>query len=224
VLISVTELLFGYGFALESNQADSVAVKLGQPRKPPNAGPKADDISQMLNLLGLSTNRHVIFKDGGAPEELLAQMRLYLANQDDMAIVQERIAASSRWQDVLSTISIDNEVRARTTCKICSYSLLVQIVVREQLLNMLSIKLAGLNSTHEEEEEEELPRKRARGSDAAFRETSKVRPEVARLIGVYKDGQRLILNQAIQVQKAKYDQLVQEAEALYEGQDSMEMD
>jgi hypothetical protein len=98
--------------------------------------------------------------------------------------------------------------------------------VREQLLNMLSIKLAGLDSTSQpDDEDEEMPRKRARGSEVTFQESSKVRPEVARLIGIYKEGQRLILNQAIQVQQAKYDQLVQEAEALYSGQeDSMEMD
>jgi hypothetical protein len=223
-----TELLFSYGFALEDNEADTVAVKLGQPRQAPNAPPASNDIGQMLELLGLTSSRHVIFRSGQVPEELLAQMRLYLANQDDMAIVQERLSSSSRWQDVLAVISIDNEVRVLLYGQSSGSDVDVQIVVREQLQNMLSIKLAGLDAAPSaaDGEEEELPRKKARGSDVHQVDVP-IRPEVARLIDIYKQGQRRILTTAVELQAAQYETLVQQAEQLWaaeEGADAMETD
>ncbi|GAA6000217.1 uncharacterized protein JCM10292_004039 [Rhodotorula paludigena] len=98
------ELLLGYGFVLPSNPADFLALKLSLP---PSAPARLVDL---LSQLKLDQLRHHVPQSGEIPPELLAQMRLLVAQPDELDAVIERASAVSLWQEAVGFVSWENEL------------------------------------------------------------------------------------------------------------------
>lgn len=97
------ELLLGYGFVLPSNRSDTVALKLSVPPSPPSLATTLSSFDPPL-----STLRHLVPRSGRIPEELLAQMRLFLATPEE----RDELVAGQSWQEALGTggIGWENEM------------------------------------------------------------------------------------------------------------------
>lgn len=99
------ELLLGYGFVLPSNRADFLTLKLSMP---PNASPS---LLSLWNTLKLTDTRHYVPRSGVLPDELLAQMRLLLAQPGEVEDIQERLRkGASGWSEALDFVSWENEL------------------------------------------------------------------------------------------------------------------
>lgn len=104
------ELLLGYGFTMSSNPADVVALKLSLP-------PSPTSLPQTLVQVGLTQLRHFVPRSGIIPEELLAQMRLFLAMDDERQTLTENLeeigdALEDEWKrrKTLDWLSWENEM------------------------------------------------------------------------------------------------------------------
>ena len=105
----------GYGFVLEDNPADFVSLKMGS---------KGDsEPVKMLAKLGVPLAKpHNIPQDTTElPEELLAQMRVLVADEDELQIIRERQekakegssangADKGSWKSTLAFIDWPNEL------------------------------------------------------------------------------------------------------------------
>ncbi|BGO90464.1 hypothetical protein NBRC10512_004730 [Rhodotorula toruloides] len=99
------ELLLGYGFVLPSNRADFLTLKLSMP---PNASPS---LLSLWDTLKLTDTRHYVPRSGVLPDELLAQMRLLLAQPGEVEDIQERLRkGASGWSEALDFVSWENEL------------------------------------------------------------------------------------------------------------------
>ncbi|GAA5944299.1 hypothetical protein JCM3775_003319 [Rhodotorula graminis] len=185
------ELLLGYGFVLPSNPADFHALKLAIP---PSCSPSLFDLVDSLKLDNL---RHFVPRSGELPPELLAQMRLLVAQPDELDEVKPRAAAAAgggthAWNEVAGFLSWENELD-----------------VLASLEGMLESKLHAL-------------RQGAAGASAEG-----VRPEVAHMVEVYRQGQIDILEAAIRYREQLFEATVAKAEEAgvslaFEDDDEME--
>ncbi|GAA5910166.1 hypothetical protein JCM8208_006747 [Rhodotorula glutinis] len=101
------ELLLGYGFVLPSNPADFHALKLALP---PSCSPALFDLVHSLQLDNL---RHFVPRSGELPPELLAQMRLLVAQPDELDEVKTRSGVGGEtdaWKEVVGFLSWENEL------------------------------------------------------------------------------------------------------------------
>ncbi|GJN87614.1 hypothetical protein Rhopal_000569-T1 [Rhodotorula paludigena] len=98
------ELLLGYGFVLPSNPADFLALKLSLPPSAPAC------LLDLLSKLKLDQLRHHVPQSGEIPPELLAQMRLLVAQPDELDAVIERASAAASWQEAVGFVSWENEL------------------------------------------------------------------------------------------------------------------
>ncbi|KAL8284115.1 hypothetical protein RQP46_004864 [Phenoliferia psychrophenolica] len=113
------ELLLGYGFVLPSNRSDTVALKLSIPPTPAPLSSTLASFSPPLTSL-----RHLVPRSGRLPEELLAQMRLFLATPEERDGLGQ-----GTWEEVLGMgkVGWENEMD-----------------VLSALEGMLEAKLAGV--------------------------------------------------------------------------------
>lgn len=87
------ELLLGYGFTTKDNPADSITLKLGSLPSNPTTIPIID----LLKRLSLETERFVVGIDSVVPFELLARMRVILANEDDVYQIEDTLYTYERY-------------------------------------------------------------------------------------------------------------------------------
>lgn len=118
------ELLLGYGFTTPTNPSDLVALKLSLP-------PSSSwliDLPTTLSALGISDLRHFVPRSGEIPAALLAQMRLFMASDEDVeAFNVNGKGGSVAWEEVLGFLGWENELD-----------------VLDALQGMLEMKLGGL--------------------------------------------------------------------------------
>ncbi|GEM06633.1 lysine methyltransferase [Rhodotorula toruloides] len=99
------ELLLGYGFVLPSNRADFLTLRLSMP---PDASPTLFSLWERLRL---SDTRHYVPRSGVLPDELLAQMRLLLAQPVEIEEIEERVQSGAEgWSEVLGFVGWENEL------------------------------------------------------------------------------------------------------------------
>lgn len=98
------ELLLGYGFVLPSNPADFVALKLSLP---PHCSQTLFDLIHSLKLDNL---RHFVPRSGQLPDELLAQMRLLVADAEEIQEIVEKSKTAKGWEEAAGFISWENEM------------------------------------------------------------------------------------------------------------------
>lgn len=165
------ELLLGYGFVIPDNPADLLAVKLGKPRIPPNSSRTLADPTQLFQHLGIDTERHIILRDGILPVSLLAQMRFYLADEEEQASTAQKATESQNVQEVLGFVSWQNELS-----------------MLDQLGSMLELKAEALGREVGLDEREEGSGKRARMNGAGQSEGEAIGPAVRRMVEIYRQG------------------------------------
>ena len=165
------ELLLGYGFVIPNNPADLLAVKLGRPRIPPSSTRTLTDPTELFQHLGIDTERLIISRDGKLPDTLLAQMRFYLADEEEQAGIAEKARASKDVQ-VLGFVSWENE-----------------LTMLDQLGSMLEMKARGLEKEVGLVNEGSGTVKRARMDNGVAQiQEEPIRPEVRRMIEIYRQG------------------------------------
>lgn len=104
------ELLCESQFVMADNKADIAAVKLGFP--PPSRSNTAVDVGTLLQRCQLTNTRHIISRDGLFSEALLAQLRLLVADDEELRTVSARLTEGGTVaQEAASKfISWDNEL------------------------------------------------------------------------------------------------------------------
>lgn len=171
------ELLMGYGFVLEDNPDDFLSLRMGA-----KGVPAAD---KLLSELGLPlTKMHYV----GAsveelPSELLSQMRVLVADEDEMEELKTRLrdtkcgttSPSSLWQTVLQFVSWPNELE-----------MLAQLHV------LLRTKLQSLEQALERTERAGAPLKKRKLNTAASPPTGVIRADVLDNIAIYLKGRLCI--------------------------------
>ncbi|GAA6055931.1 hypothetical protein JCM3770_005599, partial [Rhodotorula araucariae] len=185
------ELLLGYGFVLSPNPADFLALKLSLP---PSCSAALFDLIHTLKLENL---RHFVPRSGELPPELLAQMRLLVAQPEEVAAVEARATGADgkpvSWEEAVGFVSWENELD-----------------VLDALEGMLQSKLQALQA----------------GAGAA---QGGVRPDVAQMVQVYRQGQADILEAAIAYREQLFEETVSKAEEAgvslaYDDDDMEEID
>jgi len=89
---------------LPSNPADFHALKLALP---PSCSPSLFDL---LHSLKLDNLRHFVPRSGELPPELLAQMRLLVAQPDELDEVKARSGETAAWKEAVGFLSWENEL------------------------------------------------------------------------------------------------------------------
>lgn len=151
------ELLLGYGFTAPSNPSDIVALKLSLP---PQSSWALEDLPAHLETLGLTDLRHFVPRSGVIPEQLLAQMRLFMAQDEELhgyLEMKDVNGGEGQWAKLLKFLGWENELD-----------------VLDALEGMLQAKLAGLRRS------ERL---------ASSADSSKIRPGVAENVAEYRRGE-----------------------------------
>lgn len=146
------ELLLGYGFVLPCNPADFLALKLSLPPSTPAR------LLDLLSKMKLDQLRHHVPQSGEIPPELLAQMRLLVAQPDELDAVIERASAASSWQEAVGFVSWENELDVLDALEGMLVSKLQALQqgeaadelagIRPEVLEMVQIYRQGASSRH----------------------------------------------------------------------------
>ncbi|BGP38834.1 hypothetical protein JCM10449v2_002772 [Rhodotorula kratochvilovae] len=164
------ELLLGYGFVLSPNPADFLALKLSLP---PSCSPA---LFELIHTLKLENMRHFVPRSGELPPALLAQMRLLVAQPEEVEAVEAHAAGAAGWEEAVGFVSWENELD-----------------VLDALEGMLLSKLQALQA----------------GAGVA---QQGVRPDVAQMVQVYRQGQADILEAAITYREQLFEDTIARAE------------
>ncbi|GAA5835729.1 hypothetical protein JCM11251_007411 [Rhodosporidiobolus azoricus] len=173
------ELLLGYGFVLPSNPADFVALKLALP---PSCSPKLYDLIHSFELDNL---RHFVPRSGELPPELFAQMRLLMANEEEIDGVEENSHMPEEGEDVKGY-----EPRWKASLGFIGWQ--NELDVLDALEGMLHGKLQALVGQNE-----------VKGD---------VRNDVRQMVDIYRRGQIDILRAAVEYRDKVFEETLKRAE------------
>ncbi|KAM0756459.1 SET domain-containing protein [Meredithblackwellia eburnea MCA 4105] len=189
------ELILGYGFHIPSNRSDTVFLKLSLP--PPTPTPPttvrttSTTISTILPKLTpeLTNVRHAVPRSGVLPEELVAQMRLFLATDEERGEIVRRAEEDGEgwgWESLLGIgkVGWENEMD-----------------VLSALEGMLESKVEGLR------------RWRCPGSGTGDGAGGGVRKEVLDMVLEYRRSQVEILDKALENQQVRMEAAIEQAAA-----------